>query len=243
MILADSIGFAATHTISSILAEIPDAEVRHGSRNFEKGGPVGIGDTSPVEFLDAMKRSRKAGRRPYAVHCLFPPAEGKVACRLSGATHKLIVREPSSQIRSCYSWMLRKLLRGDEILFKKLAAIEPQFLAKVPVRSTLANAAFANAMMHVVGYNIAALEAGCEILQMERLVSDEAYFRASFDVPEDAVLSHFAGDAVHRASHRKQIEGIEIADPEEENLLQIASWEVRGESISVAGLARLLGYD
>lgn len=242
MILADSIGFAATHTISHILSGIPDAEVSHGSRNFAEKTPVGRSDMTAQGFVDAMARSEAEGRRTYAVHCLFNPREGVAACARAGGTHKVIVRAPRRQIRSCFSWMVGKALGGDPILFGRLVAAERQFLSQLPVASNLSNALFVTAAVHVVEYNLAAMGEGCEILQMEKLVADEGYFRDAFEVPEEVELEHFQGGRVHRASHKSRIEEMDLAEPDEEALLSALVWTLDGKQLQLPDVARALGY-
>lgn len=242
MILADSIGFAATHTISEILSGIPNAEVRHGTRNFAKGGAVGGEDTPVDQFVAEMKQSAAAGKRVYAVHCLYSAPQGREVCLANGVKHRIIVREPVRHVRSCFAWWVKKTLGGDQVGYRKMVTLDEHLLSKLPIPRNFPNAAYAAALSHVMQFNIEALEAGCEILQMERLVSDEDYFRESFDVPDDVTLSHFSGAEVHRASHKDKLEGLGVGEANEDALRQVVRWTVAGKTTSFAEMSARLGY-
>ncbi|EPX83468.1 hypothetical protein [Salipiger mucosus] len=226
MIIADSIGFAGTHTICRILEEIPNADVSHGSKNFLKKGPLGHDDMTLSDFLEAMKASEVEGRRAYAVHSVFKPGEARALTRMKGGRHMVIVRDPIRQIRSCYAWIVKKVLSGDEGAQMQLVAFDREVLAQSPVRNTFPNALFAFAVNHVMSFTVAALKARCETVQMERLVSDEAYFRETFSVPAEAELSHFSGQAVHQASHKKKVSDLGVGEPDEDEIIGLFQWKI-----------------
>ena len=79
MIIAESIGFAATHSISEILGQIPEVEVSHGSQHFAEKCPIGQGSQSVDQFVASMTEAQSAGRTPVAVHTLFHPQQMKPA--------------------------------------------------------------------------------------------------------------------------------------------------------------------
>ena len=114
MIVAESIGFAATHTISSILADLPGYRVTHGSQNFETGVPIGAGSQTPAGFAASMVAAKSAGQRPVALHTNFDPRQFLPACQAQGVQYGLLVRRPEAQIESCYAWALTKVLTGDD---------------------------------------------------------------------------------------------------------------------------------
>ncbi|NDV52886.1 hypothetical protein [Salipiger sp. PrR003] len=243
MILADSIGFAATHTISSILAEIPDADVSHGSKNFQEKVPLGVNDTALPDFLDEMRHRKGHGARPYAIHAVYEPGQGKAICKMKGVKHMIIVREPIKQIQSCYAWIVKKVLAGDVRAQEKLVMFDREVLQGQPsVANSFPNALFTFATNHVMAYSTAAIQAGCEIVQMERLVSDEAYFRDAFAVPEAAVLSHFAGENVHRASHKGKVSALGVAQPDEDAILKLFNWDLGDRTLDFQGVREALGY-
>ena len=84
MIVAESIGFSATHSISDILKTVPGFDVSHGSQNFATKAPVGTENQDIPGFIASMKASADAGHSPIAVHTLFPPSNMKPACEAAG---------------------------------------------------------------------------------------------------------------------------------------------------------------
>ncbi len=107
MIVAESIGFAGTHSICDILTGIPGVEASHGTQNFETRGPIGTPAQTPEAFVDSMLRARDAGSHPVALHTNFPPVAMKGACDTRGVRYELLVRAPERQIDSCYAWAMK----------------------------------------------------------------------------------------------------------------------------------------
>ena len=83
MIVAESVGFAATHSLSEILRGLSGYEVAHGSRHFEAKTPIGQDIQTPEEFVAAMRASAASGKRPVALHTLMPPHQQRSGCSTS----------------------------------------------------------------------------------------------------------------------------------------------------------------
>ncbi|MGR3323326.1 MAG: hypothetical protein ACU0DK_15495 [Pseudooceanicola sp.] len=219
MIVAESIGFAATHTISSILRDIPKFRVTHGSQNFETGGPIGSGSQTPEAFAASMAAAAARGAHPIALHTNFDPRRLRPACTAKGIRYSLLVRKPEAQVESCYAWALRKVLEGeDQSLLVAIKTALPHLPAQ-GIPANLPNLVYAYALMHVCRFNLVATEAGAEIMRMEDLLGDEARFRAAFDVPGDVRIPHFEGNVTHLASHRSKA-GLEAVAPPDRALIR-----------------------
>ena len=247
MIVVESIGFAGTHSITHILSGLPGYEVSHGSQNFETRAPVGQGGQSAEAFADSMVRAAAAGRRPVAVHCLFDPGQFKPICDQRGIRFRLLVREPRAQIDSCHAWAAKAVLSGDQAAFVTALQNALDILQRIGVALSLPNLIYAYAAGHVCGYTLAGLAAGAERLQMERLLGDEAAFRAAFEVPDAVALSGFGGAGeggeVRLASHRGQPMAGALAEPDREAILAGLRFQgAGGRSWSVAEIAAALGY-
>lgn len=246
MIVADSVGFAATHSIAAILRGLPDRQVTHGSRNFDSGAPMGPADQTPAEFIAAMERARARGLRPVAVHCLFAPSAIKALCEVAGVRYRLIVRDPVAQIESCYAWALAKILAGDGPLFVTMLQEALQPSQAMGIEPNLPNLLYLHAARHVGGFNARALAAGAKVLRMEELLSDEASFRAAFDIDATVPLPHFAGTPVHGVSHRAKLsawpDALRPAEPARAAIRAGVAFELPDGRRGLDGLARELGY-
>ncbi|WP_375174608.1 hypothetical protein [Pseudooceanicola sp.] len=242
MIIAESIGFAATHSITEILGNVPEVEVSHGSQHFERKSPLGKGSQSIDEFLSSMEAAQDAGRSPVAVHTLFPPQDMKPACDAAGVDYWLLVRDPVAQIESCYAWIARSTLEGNSSHFLQVLKVALNPLSAMQTEASLPNALYYYAVNHVLSFNFLAIGLGAPTRKMEELLSDEAAFREAFAIDLDVTLPHFAGEAVHRASHRSHKEVEALAAPEREKILDRYSLSFGGRSYRLADMQMLLGY-
>jgi len=242
VIVAESIGFSATHTISSILRDLPGYRVTHGSQNFETAGPMGTLAQSPEAFAASMAAVGQQGARPVALHTNFDPRRMFPACRGQGIRYSLLLRRPEAQVESCYAWAVNKTLSGDDGAFLSALKTALPVLPKIGIRASLPNLLYAYAVNHVCLFNLVALDTGAPVLKMEELLADEAQFRAAFDVPEDAELAHFSGEARHLASHRSK-DGLEaLADPEREAIRAQYPLSAGGPAVTMVQLGARLGY-
>ena len=241
MIVAEAVGFAATHTISAILDGLPDHEVAHGTQDFETKRPVGRARQSPGAFAASMAAVAESGQRPVAVHTLFPPAEMKPACEARGILYRLLVRAPDRQIESCYAWVLAKVLAGEAVMGAALTVSLP-LLPKLELQPTLPNILYLFAAHQVMAYNGAALAVGAQSVRIEDLLADEAAFRALFEVPEDISIGHFAGRPVALASHRAKVAPGTLADPDRTAILERLTVDVAGMPIGYPAYRAALGY-
>jgi hypothetical protein len=242
MIVADSIGFSATHTITAILSEVPGADVSHGSRNFDLKRPMGQGDVTPVEFARQMAVSAEAGNRCFAVHTNFDPQEFKHACGQVGITYKVITRDPARHFRSCYSWLMKKLLDGDRGAYAQVVQMNQQLHPVLGGYSNLHTGVYGFAMWHVSQWMMSALASGAELVKMEDLVSDESKFRACFDLPAEARLAHFEGEEKHQASHVGKLEIPQIKPEEIEALHKAMQFNMGSRSLDYTAYRAALGY-
>ncbi|GGM01444.1 hypothetical protein GCM10011534_24130 [Pseudooceanicola nanhaiensis] len=242
MIVAESIGFAATHTISSILAELPGFRVTHGSQNFETAGAIGTPAQTPEDFAASMVAAGDRGERPVALHTLFDPRRMQPVCAGQGIRYALLLRDPQAQVESCYAWAAKKTLDGDESTFVSAMKSALPVLPGLGIRATLPNLLYAYALNHVCQFNVVGLDTGAPVLKMEELLSDEALFRDAFDVGAEAEIPHFSGEARHLASHRAR-EGLEaLAAPERATIRALFPVRAGATVTTLAELGTRLGY-
>lgn len=245
MIVAESIGFAGTHTICDILAALPGYDVSHGSQHFEiRGVPLGEAPArqTPDAFAESMLRAAAEGRRPVAVHCMYNPLEFRPACARRGIRYSLLVREPVAQVESCYAWLAKKVLGGDAASFVQCLQTILGTLTGAGIAPSLPNLLYGFACWHVGTYNAVGVASGAPVLRMEAILNDEAAFRAAFDVPEAAEIAHFHGARRQAASHRAEPEVQALAAPDRAAVRQAIRFRQGGLDLSFAQLGAVLGY-
>lgn len=242
MIIAESIGFAATHTFAEILGGLPGFDVSHGSQHFETKGALGQGQQTPEDFVASMAAAQQAGQRPVALHTLFSPQLLKPACEAAGGRYWLLVRSPEAQIDSCYAWIGKKVLNGDAPSFVQVLNQVLGPLNKMQIPASLPNALYLYAVNHVLSFNFFAVGLGAPAFKMEELLNDEAAFRAAFDVPADLAIPHFAGSPVHGPSHRGQKETDVLGAPDRDTIRERYSLSLGDRNYGLADMKMLLRY-
>jgi hypothetical protein len=242
MIVAESIGFAGTHSITEILKAIPGVEVSHGSQNFAEKTKIGVNPQSPEDFIAAMAQARDAGRKPVALHTLFLPQQLKQACDAAGGEYWLLVRNPEAQIDSCYAWITRSVLEGNSSHFLQVLKSSLNDLSALKIEASLSNALFYYSVHHVLAFNFMAIGIGAPTRKMELLLNDEAAFRDAFHLPEDVTIPHFSGEQVHRASHRARKEVDALAPPARETILKSFGLRIGDRTYRLSDMKMLLGY-
>ncbi|WP_157960161.1 hypothetical protein [Albibacillus kandeliae] len=242
MIVAESIGFAGTHSICDILTGIPGVEASHGTQNFETRGPIGTPAQTPEAFVDSMLRARDAGSHPVALHTNFPPVAMKGACDTRGVRYELLVRAPERQIDSCYAWAMKKVLDGDAAVLLTAFKMAVQPAAELRLEANLPNLVYIFAARHVCTFNLTALALGAPIVQMEDVLNHESAFRSAFDLAEAGPIAHFEGEAIHRASHRADSGLQAVAEPDREAIRAALPIVVGAHRVSIEEMGKLLGY-
>lgn len=242
MIVADSIGFAATHSITEILRSVPGYDVSHGSQNFATKDPIGQTNQDIPSFVASMAASAGAGQTPVAVHTLYPPMQMKPACEAAGIDYWLLVRDPAAQIESCYAWVSKTVLSGRSAPFLQALTTSLNTLTTLQIEASLPNVLYYFAVQHVTAFNLVAVGLGSKVRKMEELMSNEATFREAFAIPADVVLDHFAGDTVHRYSHRAKDEAQVLAEPDRSQINDRYFLNLAGRDYRLQDITLLLGY-
>ncbi len=240
--IVDSIGFAATHSITEILGEVPNSIVSHGSRNFEVRKRLGNDDVDVFEFARQVSHRMSEGHACFALHTIYHPSDLKRACEKEGVPCKILVRRPEAQVRSCFSWAVKKIINGDQGAFIKMLESYTKMIRPSGVPATLSNCAYAFAASHVMNFNISAIASGVEIIRMEEVLSSKEAFCEAFGLSEDNKLSYFEGNEFQRASHKSKLSDLGLAEPDIGRLQSCLSPAVNGRTYSWKEFEDLLGY-
>ena len=115
VIILESIGFSATHSISDMLSMDGTNYVCHGSQNFKKKTNIGDDNLTFPEFLRQMQELEDEHKNCISVHSLFQPAE--IAQTIRGTDAKffgLTRKSQKEQILSCFFWAVNGFLDGRQ---------------------------------------------------------------------------------------------------------------------------------
>ena len=215
LLLADSVGFAGTHSISKTLSSIPGTYVCHGSKNFDSKAQIGTNDQSTEDFLDSMISIGKTHANAIAIHANFPPSITKSLCMEKGVEYAVIVRDPKHQINSCYNWAAKKLFdEGNRDIIEKIHKYSQSTVNFM--KPTLANCLYSYAMVHVCGYNYSAIHAGAKTIKMEDILGSESTFKSVFGISGEVNLENFYPDESQIISHKKVADGYSFGTPDKE---------------------------
>ena len=241
MMIADSIGFAGTHSIAAILSGVPGLDVVHGTQNFTTRGPIGTNSQSADEFAATMSQAG-SGQRPIVIHTNLPPAALKPACDRRGIWYGLIARHPVRQIESCYAWAMKKTLDGapDSLVMSLKTGLNVLQQMQLPIN--LPNVTYVYAAQHVCTFNLAAVALGAPVMRMEELLQDEPTFRAAFDIPAEVDLPHFGDTPQHLAQKRSDPALAVVADPARAEIIERLTIQLNGRAVAVPELTQALGY-
>ena len=121
IIILESIGFSATHSISDMLSMNGKNCVSHGSKNFRKRQRIGKSDLSFSEFFKEMHELQDEHANCISVHSVYSPAVISQAVRGTCARfYGLARRSQKDQILSCF-------FLGSEWFFKWAAGLQSSF--------------------------------------------------------------------------------------------------------------------
>ena len=240
LMVADSIGFAGTQSISAILSSIAGTYVSHGSNNFRMRTPMGINNTSPEQFVEDMCALRHEHSRSIAIHTNYNPTLFKKLCDAKGIEYKTIVRNPHRQVRSCYSWAVKKFHEKDIGLIERVYHLAEKL--QHVITPSIPNALYLFALNHVMTFNLTSSLAGSKLVYMEQLLESESYFRSTFNLPDNVVLDHFNGHEVRIRAHSKEAQQFDLPDPDIDRIHEVVSFHTPSGPFNFDAYIHKLGY-
>ena len=169
--IIDSIGFSATHSIASVLRNLPKFYVTHGSRNFKEGGMIGINNLSVADFVSQMLEVEKAHEHCVAVHCIFDPATTKQEAMKKNITfYGLCRKNTDKQVLSCFYWAAKKFLDGDASMSSSVIRTLNQHaenFTKLNLQPNYITALMFYSLNRVVPYNLSLADNSSGLIFME----------------------------------------------------------------------------
>lgn len=176
IIILESIGFSATHSISDMLSMNGKNYVSHGSKNFRKRQKIGKSDLSFSEYFKEMQELQDEQANCISVHSVYSPA--LISQTVQGSCAKfygLARRSQKDQILSCFFWAVNGFLNGRQDFNHHLAKVHTHFAGELNNQGLVSN--FQNclmlyAMRHVLKFNLELGLHSQKIFFMEDIVKD-----------------------------------------------------------------------
>ena len=249
--ILDTIGFSGTHSISHILENYSkNTYVVHGSKNPFTKDKMGGNNLSEYEFLKSIKELEKElEKKIIVIHCFYPPQNIIPLCKKFKINFSLLVRNPIDQIRSCYFYGLKKILKGDKYIYNEITSNQSEkesIFNTLKINNNLANNLFIWSFQRINLYNLNAIQMGSKFYQMENLLNDISNLENLFEVE---ISKKFVKDfrKINKYSHKNIIENLSdklegFQAPDEDVLINSLTCSIRGKSASFSQIQELLGY-
>lgn len=244
--ILECIGFAGTHTISSILRDMNHTDVSHGSRNFTKKTKIGLDDSTPQHLVEQLISSPHD--KNYIIHTKIEPSILAPICGEYGIPYKILIRDPVKHINSCYKWAARKLLEGDPGIMMQIDSLRRTVIIPNNLKDVMPTALFFYSVNHVMNFNWDAIALGSEVVRMEDVLGSPEIFASTFCLSLEEVKAHkyFAEEKFVISSHSNSISD-EILKPICDNklfmsILDIMQFNVNGQNKTLADYKKMFGY-
>ena len=175
VIIIESVGFSATHSVAEFFQMSGNNQVSHGTKNFTRKKPIGEHDLSFENFHQQMINENDKCANSIAVHSLFSP---DVITNVIDGTDtqffSLMRKQQFKQIMSCFYWAIYGFVNGREdfaqifnMFQNKQGALLKQKGLPVNMQSCLMLYAFD----HVATYNLRLLQHAPRVLFMEDFIA------------------------------------------------------------------------
>tara|TARA_Y100000816_G_scaffold196799_1_gene143978 strand:- start:203 stop:982 length:780 start_codon:yes stop_codon:yes gene_type:complete len=178
IVVIESIGFCATHSISKMLKGNERNFVSHGTKNFKKNTKIGEENLSFKDFHNQMIEQSEYYDNCVSVHTNFNP---KIIAEVTqGTTTKfigLVRKSQYRQILSCFYWAINNFLNGRENFTKILTKIQinnSSSIKQIGLPVNMNTCLMWYAFSHVINFNLQLLINAPKILFMEDVIARPA---------------------------------------------------------------------
>ena len=233
--IIDSIGFSATHSMAAILRGQPNLYVSHGSRNFKKGGLIGVNNLSITDFISQMLEVEKDYDHCVAVHCIFDPLALQQEAKKNNITfYGLCRKNTKKQAMSCFYWATKKFLDGDVGISAQVIGNLNQHsdsFSKVNLQPNYITALMFYSLERVVRYNLSLADHSSGLIFMEDFL---AHPEKLLELVGAKLSKEQSLDAPKTVSHKQVMSGYDfLANCEDtlDTLASVLTFEFRGEKI------------
>ena len=176
IIVIESIGFCATHTISNCLRIDRHNYVSHGTKNFKKLTRMGDSNLSFSRFHSQMIELQEQYTNCISVHSNFSPID--IAEEITDTDTKffaLMRKSQRNQILSCFYWAINEFLNGRESFVNILSNINQKYSSlfrQISMPNNMITCFILYAYRHVCLYNFSLVKIAQKVLFMEEIIDD-----------------------------------------------------------------------
>ena len=211
VIILESIGFSATHSISDMLSMDGTNYVCHGSQNFKKRTNIGIENLSFPAFFKEMQELEDEYENCISVHSAFLPAE--IAKTIQGTDAKFFAltrKSQKEQILSCFFWAVNGFLNGRQDMNDAVTRMHSNLGRQLNEQGLISNfqtCLMVFAMRRVLIANVKLGLNAQRVFFMEDVIQDPNSFAIELGLikEKDPLLK------VHKkASHKEKVVGFEF---------------------------------
>ena len=211
VIILESIGFSATHSISDMLSMDGTNYVCHGSQNFKKRTNIGIENLSFPAFFKEMQELEDEYENCISVHSAFLPAE--IAKTIQGTDAKFFAltrKSQKEQILSCFFWAVNGFLNGRQDMNDAVTRMHSNLGRQLNEQGLISNfqtCLMVFAMRRVLIANVKLGLNAQRVFFMEDVIQDPN----SFAIELGLIKEKDPSLKVHKkASHREKVAGLEF---------------------------------
>ena len=180
IIVIESIGFCATHTISDCLRMDGQNYVSHGTKNFKKLTLMGDSNLSFHQFHSQMIELQKQYLHCISVHSNFSPIDiAKEITETDTKFFALMRKSQRNQILSCFYWSINEFLNGRESFTNILSNINQKYSSifkQISLPNNMITCFLLYAYRHVCLFNIMLAENAQKVFFMEDIIDDPVKF-------------------------------------------------------------------
>ena len=191
IIVIESVGFCATHTISDMLKMDGKNSVSHGTQNFKSGAEIGPESLPFTQFYAQMLEQSSNYDNCISVHSNFCP--NQTSQIIAGSDTKffgLMRKSQRKQILSCFYWIVNAFLNGREEFtqaFLESANIgDHELLDACGLPINMNTCFMLLAFSKVVNFNISLLQNTHKIFFMEDVIANPTSFANSIGATDNS---------------------------------------------------------
>jgi len=189
VVIIESVGFSATHSISDMLRLSGRNYVSHGTRNFKHPSRMGVNDLSFPDFFREMNELSADYPNCISVHSNFSPAEiSRVIQGTDAAFFGLARKSQKSQVLSCFYWAVNEFLSFRQDFTDILSKIHTKHAAdfnRIGLTSNMMTCFLLYSIGHIVPYNFSLARSCQRIVFMEDIIADSTAFLSDAGIDYD----------------------------------------------------------
>lgn len=243
VIVIESIGFSATHSISDMLRLNGENYVSHGTKNFIKNTPMGIDNLPFDKFHNQMLTLQDEYKNCISVHSNYNPTE--IAKLIEGSDTKfcgLMRKSQFKQVLSCFYWAVNNFLNGREIFTSILSQTQNQHgnvIKQTGLPVNMSSCFMFYALEHVVTFNLQLIESAPQIIFMEDFIANPARSIKNIGLSTDSKIHLKVDQGPSHANKIKEYTFLSNANEILETLLMKIRFNFGDDSYNIEEVQKL----